>query len=67
MDFLREERGLFSIQSGVNVMNDRKVFQPFLSAPSGTKMLHFLPLLSIQKTSPVLPDLLLFFVFLTHI
>uniref|UniRef100_A0A9I9EDH3 Uncharacterized protein n=1 Tax=Cucumis melo TaxID=3656 RepID=A0A9I9EDH3_CUCME len=35
MDFLREERGLFSIQSGVNVMNDRKVFQPFLSAPSG--------------------------------
>ena len=65
-DFLREERGLLGIQSDIKVMNDKKVFQPFLLVLSGTKILHFLLLLSIMKTSVVLPDLLLFFIFLTH-
>lgn len=56
----------FLTQSAEKVMKDKKDCQPFLSDPSGTRMLYFLPLLSILKISIVFPALCLLFIFLIH-
>lgn len=47
-------------------MKDKNDCHPFLSGPSRTRMLHFLPLLSILNISIVFLALYLFFVFLTY-
>ena len=63
---LISERSLLEGVSFLKEMRAMKDFHPNLSGPSGTKMLHFLPLLSILKIYVAIPILLLFFVFLTH-